>query len=405
MKPTLPLLTAVTLGIAVCCGNPKTGKDTSTVRQPLPVEVHVPNVPADTLPKKDTVAPEAVQATREENKEVSVKTTKEETPDSVWVRHRWKDLDTALFLGSAPSQEEISQWKKDFESANPVALVSSYTLRQYRSMDRYLAIVDFDELLHGPRYEEYPSDDRRLLWRLDQYDPLVKQKPRSDLGKILHIRSQYESILDYGPYSMLDHALWATISVDYRNLYDRTLDRELRSRTGAEVSKELEEEFRCEQEYYVANSKAFVILQGHPVWSGTLFPYLAGRFGNHNIDMGIMAKEEFLRALLDTSYTVNPKGSTTILPIQVEYALFAGELKEEEEREEREEVYGYPLKEKCAVLEEDEQAFVDWMDARFAVSQLLSGQLRTSYDNATAAIIKEKLRLLKMRYDVAYEED
>ena len=48
-----------------------------------------------------------------------------------------------------------------------------------------VAVQDYIELLHGSRRENYSDNDKRLLWRLDQYDPLIELKPLSGFEKIV----------------------------------------------------------------------------------------------------------------------------------------------------------------------------------------------------------------------------
>lgn len=331
-----------------------------------------------------------------EDKTVTPETTDEDNtiPDDIPVIREWKDFDLTLSLGKTPSTEEIAQWKRDFESANSADSVWYVDLGRFKDMNHYVAVQDFIELLHGPKCEKYSDNDRRLLWRLDQYDPLIEQKPQSGFEKIQFIRSQYQRLLDYEPGSQWDMTLWAWLSTDFRSLYSRTLEKEILNLAGQSVSKELKEEFKCEDSYSWACSDAFQKICGSPVWSGSSFPYRVGCYGNRNIDMGNNAKEDFLHALFDSTLT-KESGSSIITRslIEQEYATFTETLEEDEE-------YTYSLKEQKEALNGDKRALFKWMEARAAVSAKLSGTIKIVYDNATQSILRKKLILLKNRFNI-----
>lgn len=315
-------------------------------------------------------------------------------PDEIPVTRVWKDLSLSLYLGETPSPKEIAQWKRDFESANPNDSVCFVELARFKDMNHYVAVQDYIELLHGPRCESYSDNDRRLLWRLDQYDPLVEQKPRSGFKKVQFIRWQYERLLDYELGSQWDMNSWSWLSTDFRSLYGRTLEKEILRLASQNVSNELKQEFKCEEAHSWASSNAFQMIYGSPVWSGSSFSYRVGCFGIPNIDMGNNAKEVLLQALYDPSFTKETCNSAiTRKLLEQEYATFANALEEDEE-------YTFSLKEQKDALNGDKSAFFKWMEARAAVSSKLSGTAKIVYDNATQTIMRRKIILLKNRFNI-----
>lgn len=323
-----------------------------------------------------------------------IEATDDSTSGYITVTRRWKDLEPNIYYGKVPTAKEISKWEKDFEAVNPPDTVWSFVVGQYKNTEHYVAIRDYIELLHGSQSTNYPDDDRRLLWRLDQYDPLVEQKPHTGAGKVLYIRNQYERLLDYELGSQWDMTLWAWLSTDFRELYGRVLEKEIMSRIGLRVFNELRKEFKAEGRYYEASSKAFQIIEGSPIWSGSSFPYRTGFFGSANIDIGNIAKESLFKALVDSTYSVgNMYAEISKAILEQEYTRFDNALSEYED-------YTYPLDEQRSALDGDKKAFFFWMSARYAVSEKLTGTVKRNYDNATQAIMRQKLILLKNRFNL-----
>ena len=307
-------------------------------------------------------------------------------------RREWRDLDTDLFFGNPPSAQEIEQWKAEFEEVNPYDSIQWLGVDLYKDTCHYLAVSDFIEFIHGPKCDEYVPDDRRLLWRLDQYDPLVNQKPKMGLDKVLFLRDQYERLLDYECGSQWDMTMWSWLSTDFRDLYGRLLDSEIMKQISPEVSELISAEIKCEGDYYDASSLAYQKIEGSPGWSGSAFPYRVGCFGILNIDIGNMSKEELVRSLYDPSYATTYNYSLiTKKLLTSEYARFAGTFEEEE--------YWYPVKERKDALNNDRDAFFKWMDARSDVSSHLTGRTKTVYDNSTQSIMRQKLIILKNRFN------
>ena len=315
-------------------------------------------------------------------------------PDYFPVFREWKELAKDVHYGVGPTATEVTQWKRDFESVNSADSVWYATLFHFKDMGHYVAVQDFIELLHGPQCDKFHANDNRLLWRLDQFDPLIEQKPQAGFEKIRFIRDQYERILDYEPGSQLDMTFWAWLSTDFRDLYGRTLENVIISSISPSASKEIRQEFKCENSYYWASSNAFQMIEGSPVWSGSSFPYRTGCYGIPNIDMGNRAKENLLHALLDSSFlTENEHLIISPTVINQEYNVFASTLEDDAE-------YTYSLKEQKDALEKDRRAFFKWMDARKAVSAKLSGTIKVVYDNASQSIMRKKLILLKNRFNI-----
>ena len=307
-------------------------------------------------------------------------------------RREWRDLDTELFFGNPPSAQEIEQWKAEFEEVNPYDSIQWLGVDLYKDTCHYLAVSDFIEFIHGPKCDEYVPDDRRLLWRLDQYDPLVNQKPKMGLDKVLFLRDQYERLLDYECGSQWDMTMWSWLSTDFRDLYGRLLDSEIMKHISPEVSELISAEIKCEGDYYDASSLAYQKIEGSPDWSGSAFPYRVGCFGILNIDMVNKAKEDFAHSLYDSSYeTTYDRLLITKKLLSLEYDRFTGTFEEEE--------YWFPVKERKDALNNDRDAFFKWMDARAAVSSQLTGHTKTVYDNATQSIMRQKLIMLKNRFN------
>lgn len=304
----------------------------------------------------------------------------------------WKNLNKDIYYGNPPSAQEIEQWKAEFEAVNPYDSVQWSGVGLYKDADHYLAVTDFIEFIHGPKCDEYLPDDRRLLWRLDQYDPLVNDKPKMGLDKVLFLRDQYERLLDYECGSQWDMTMWSWLSTDFRDLYGRLLDSEIMKHISPEVSELISAEIKCEGDYYDASSLAYQKIEGSPDWSGSAFPYRVGCFGILNIDIGNKAKEDLVHSLYDPSYvTIYDRLLITNKLLTSEYARFAGTFEEEE--------YWYPVKERAEALNNDRDSFFKWMDARSDVSSQLTGRTKIVYDNATQSIMRQKLIMLKNRFN------
>lgn len=374
MKRTLSIAACTTIvGLfMVCCGHKKTTQQAivSTGRTPgWSVMNSEPKLEPEPATVEDTI------------------------PDDIPVIREWKVLDSNIYYGIIPSERELLKWKAEFESANAIDSVWYIELDYYKDMGHYVAVQDFIELLHGPKCENYASDDRRLLWRLDQFDPIVEQKPQSGFEKIQFIRGQYERLLDYDLGSQWDMTLWAWLSTDFRDLYGRVLKKEILAHASSKSIDALKAEFKCEDSYNRATSNAFQMIEGSPEWSGSSFPYRVGCYGIPNIDMGNLAKEEVLHVLYDSSYvTENDHMLITKALIGNEYTLFADTLEEDE--------YTYTMNKQKEALNKDRSSFFAWMDARASVSAKLDGKIKIVYDNSTQSIMRIKLILLKNRYNL-----
>ncbi len=310
-------------------------------------------------------------------------------PDWIYVTRHWRDLKDSAYLFEVPEQQVIAGWKREFEELTPPDSVWRTELEYYSNEDRWMTVNDFIELF----YQSARREDNMILWRLLQYAPGIDSlAAESGFDRVLFIRHTYESLLDYEKACQWDMTYWAWLLIDFDSFYIRTLYNDIRRHCDRRLASAIKKEETMARIHHDRTWDAFQKIIGTQGFNGTSFPYRCGVFGDVEYRMEIEAQESFLHALYDDSFSYGSTGkSVSENDIIEEYSYFSQNLDEDE--------LSYPIAERRALLDKDKKSFINWMDARKTVSSLLTGRMKELYGNATNRILRQKLILLKNRYN------
>ena len=311
--------------------------------------------------------------------------------DYILVEHLWKPLLVARFLTPAYSEPEAVSWAKAFQRANQRDTVWRDELTTFGNARRFMAVQDFLGAWHGEYWSLSKNNLRKTEWRLLQYDTTAAV-PESICDKVLHLKEVYEDILDYGPGSVDDENDHAMLALDFRYYYLNTLYDVIRQSVNAKAEEALRVEQANAEMYHNAMSQAYQKIDGSPSGeNGSSYPYRCGKFGMADFDMEIDAQEQLMKSL---SGRETAAGLSTVTREDVikEYDTFASTFKDDE--------YSFPAKERTAALMKSRSAWLAWMKARDAVSALLSGSVKETYDRATTGIYNHQLKTLKNEFYV-----
>ena len=306
------------------------------------------------------------------------------------VTHRWKDPDLSCFIGRRPSEAEIDKWKEQFEQANPKDSVWRTEFRYCRDENRYMAVHDFIELSYSYNSRDVPQDDRRTQWRLLQYDPDPERRPAGEFSAVRYIRTLYEEMLDYIRGSQWDINLGADLDADMRAFYQRILSDAVCRHAGQPIQAAVRKESAAITAYDRAAGVLFAKVDG---MEGSSSPYRTAQFRIRNIEGRIRDREALLFALTEDAVPqFLPDTRITEADVEREYETFAATF--------RDDAYSTPAAERRAALEQERRAWKRWMTARAEVSRLLDGNPKTTFDQATRNLRRDKLILLKNRCNI-----
>lgn len=371
MKTFILVALAAVLLVAVSgCGH-RAGShsETGTPR------VEAPVVAVDTVPMTDTVTAVADSVVAEKKE-----------PAYIPVRRRWRNLDASVHYGETPTEEEIKGLKRDFGRVNKRDSTWRSEVQLYHDMDHYMAVQDLICLYQDCQKQDRLPDDREVLWRLDQFDSKVREKPALGFGRVQFIRGQYERLLDYESGINYEMSWRMALSVELHELYGRCLEKEilaLAEGREAELAEALKEEYRLEHLYYDAASERFEKAVGDS--SGNMYYYYWDCYKVEILDIGIVAKEEFLHSLYDSTYVVR-FASSKASARQI-YDAYTSSCTSATD-------YRYPVEEKIAVTNKERDAIFAWMNARNAVTIHLPGNDGITYESMSNKIWRAKLDML-----------
>lgn len=332
----------------------------------------------------------------------------EEETDAVHLIRHWKDLDSSVFRGKVPSREQIEKWKRAFEMANPKDTAWRFEVAYFKDKDHYQAVRDFIEIWHSQNAPD--DDDERTEWRLLQWDPRFDDMPGSEAGRLFYIRDLFEDLMDYERGSQWDMTFYGWLWTDFMDFYIRILRQETDKRVSRQVAAALARERKAADKLHDCESAAYQTIQGDPVWPGSSFPYRVGMFGKECLGIEAKAMEYLLIGLMEGEEPGGMPSSITTGDVLREYDVFSETLTQdgsEEYDEELRRLLSDWASKKRSTLSNEKKAWASWMASRERVSALLDGVQKRAYDMATGIICREKLVLLKNRYnsDDGYNRD
>lgn len=310
---------------------------------------------------------------------------------AVNVTRHWKDIDSSEYVSRVPSGEEVEQWKSAFESANPIKSVDKEDYNYFKDLDHYVTVKDFIMLWHSAGAD---MDIAQTEWRLLQWDKKDIGTQKGEFAKVTHLRDVIDSLMDYSQGTQWEMTFYAWLWTDFLKFYNKVLLREMGNYAPDTLRTALGKEAAAHDHYSGKEWTAFDKIFGDPEWSGSSFPYSQGMFARESLDAYARANELFLGSLMGEGSLKESAKVFTPEVVQREFTRFNGTIQESEYEG------GYSVADKKKALSEEKQAWMSWMSQRAKVSALLSGDVKRAYDAATRLLCREKLILLKNRYNV-----
>lgn len=323
--------------------------------------------------------------------------------DTVHVFHYWAELDDDMYLFAPPTAEQIARWKilcetrNQYNSPNDVGVPD-----RYANMNQYVTIYDFMELWYDT--ESYKDSLDFTLWRLAQYEGECYHCPDSEYDRLNCLKDSFLGLCVFDAQFQFELNLWAGLVADFQEFYDKVMVREAIRHSSPRVAKALEREDAAWQKYHAELDSTFRIIDGNPDGMvGSAWGMAISGIADDNARMREESLADFYFALTDgLDYEINHKRSrissyeifrNSTMPqskVLQEYQHFMDSFEEDE--------CFYPIPERRKALAREMAAWKRWMQSREAVSSLLTGICKDTYDNSTNNVRRWKYIMLKNRY-------
>ena len=323
--------------------------------------------------------------------------------DTVHVFHYWRVIENSDYLFDAPTDEQITSWKRLCEESNHYDSEQNTGVpRYFLDMNQYVAIYDFAGLWYR---DDSCFDNLDLtLWRLAQYDNDSIYSPDSEYDRFYYLKNVIQGLCLFDAQFQFELNLKAGLEADFQEFYDRVLVREAIRHSSTDIAKALDDEDIAWQSYHSELDSTFRIIDGNPSGLvGSAWPMAMSGIAYDDAQMREESLADFYFALTDSlDYVIRHKKSvigeydlvkhSTIQEERVlkEYRLFMDSLEEDE-------TY-HPVPERMRALKRDMNAWVKWMNSRAKVSSLLTGLCKEVFDNSTNNVRRHKYIMLKNRY-------
>ncbi len=285
------------------------------------------------------------------------------------------------YLFNTPSKEDIAEWKS-FCSENSKEIPESS--KDIEAIDH----VVYDILHYYYRRNDVEQDkkDDFVIWRLSRYIP-VKQKISCEKERFDILDAQIDSVrILFGEktYTSFELSrafeLGETFTIVKCGIVLRCLEKFYPKDYDLFVQEKI-----AFDEYFSAASDYFYALNNNELFSYFMIHHRWCDFENEIASIYEKSLEDFYFASSDGIY--EQKEPHVIIRrdwINREYDNFANDVND---------------KKNVGLLRQDQIAFFKWIAARDAISNVLSGELQSIFDNTTNEIMRRKLIQLKNRYE------
>lgn len=301
--------------------------------------------------------------------------------------HKWRTIDKSDYYGRIPDNTEVERWKHQFELVNPVKSIDELVFAGFKDYNQCVAALDLIGILSNEN--RFGHSDERTLWRLLQYDQNYDNMPRSGFSRIKHISSQISKLVDYVPSSNLEHSNQIALRISLERLYLSVLQQEILKRCRAELQKTIREENRIWEQYHKRCLACYETVIGGPEsLRGNSWERAFGYYELADLDMVISGYEAFLRELMGEVSGPLATPKWTIVSMEDVKREFDGFSIEQNE-------YSFSREKQKATLENEKNAWCDWINCRVKVSKSLSGHMKEVYDAETTRLIRFKYVMLK----------
>lgn len=342
--------------------------------------------------------------------------TNDENSDVDWseeipVFHYWEEIDQDHYLFDAPSPEQVARWKALCEERNPADSVWRTAVQgPYLNMSQYMTVHDFIELWYHE--DSYLLNDSLTLWRLAQYDNRNTgniYSNDSEFDRFQQLKNTISGLCLFEGDSQWALNFQAGLEEDFQMFYDRLLVREAVRHSEDALAEALLHEQDAWLGYHAALDSAFRAIDGGAVGMvGSAWPMAISGILEKDALMRARSLEDFYFALTDSLDYENVHRRSMIGQYDIERHAPVGEGKVLAEyrrfmeffndKDFFEPEFNYPVPVLRRILSEEMEAWKGWMASRRAVSTLLTGLCKDVYDNSTNNVRRDKLIMLKNRY-------
>lgn len=323
--------------------------------------------------------------------------------DTIKVFRYWAELDDEMYLFTPPTSEQIALWKMECETRNKYDSPHDVEVSDhYADMNQYVTIYDFIELWYDK--ESYKDSLDFTLWRLAQYEGECNHYPDSEYDRFYYLKNSFQNLCAFDAQFQFEFNLWAGLVADFQEFYDKVMVREAIRHSSPRVAKALEREEVAWQNYHAELDSTFRIIDGNPDGLvGSAWGMAISGIAEDNARMREESLSDFYFALTDSldyevkhtrsqisSYEIIRNSKMPQNKVLREYRHFMDSFEEDE-------CY-YPIAEREKALSREMAAWKKWMHSRAAVSSLLTGICKDTYDNSTNNVRRWKYIMLKNRY-------
>lgn len=330
-------------------------------------------------------------------------TTEVNWSEYIPIFHFWKNISEGDYLFDVPSAEQVASWQNLCEQETPSdSVMRCFVQQNCLNMNQYMTIQDFMNI--WGKQDPYGSDDAFTLWRLEQYDTETHSLD-SEFDRFQILKSTIQSLCCYNAQFQFEMNFKAGMEEVLQELYCRTMLRESIRHSEPWVATALKKENEAWEEYHAQLDSTFRVIDGEiNGLVGSAWPMAISGILFDDARIRETSLADFYFALTDSlDYKVRHKKSVISIyelekhtetqeeTVLREYRDFINSLEEDE--------FAYPRSQRKNVLTMEMNAWKKWMNSRKEVSSLLTGLVKECYDNSTNNVRRNKLIMLKNRYE------
>lgn len=313
------------------------------------------------------------------------------------IPHRWVELDSTLLAGYRITPTDIEQWKRYFNKKFEFDKWYASHIPDFHGEDRYVAVTDLQNLWFSffGRQDNTIEKIPCTLWRMLQYASRCRYRiPDSMAGQARLMKSQIDSVLNYMAFSNADMGNKNALDEYLQSWYYNLLTWQIESTVSPELKALLEQEDRAWEEYHKRALDNYETVSDS---SGSGFHMWYFEFAEKNLALRKIGVEALYSVVFRK--TEPTRRIRSEIPDETVDRLYKSLRPHLPHRGSEEEYSGLgTLKEVRTSWDTEQEYWGRWMEARAAVSEVLTGPEKVSWDNATSNIRRRKITLLRTAY-------
>ena len=312
------------------------------------------------------------------------------------IPHRWMELDSTLLAGYGITPTDIEQWKRYFNKKFEFDKWYASHIPDFHGEDRYVAVTDLQNLcLYTPR--DAVRKKPCILWRLLQYAAKSRRSiPDTEVGLSRLMRAQIDSVLNYMAFSNADMGNKNALDEYLHSWYYNLLTWQIESAVSPELKALLEQEDKAWEAYHERALDNFETVSDN---SGSGFHIWYYEFAEKNLVLRKIGVEALYSVVFRKTEPTRRIGAE--IPEEAVDRLYKSLRPHLPHRLSEDEWIGFgTLKEVRASWDTEQEYWERWIEARAAISEVLTGPEKVAWDNATSNIRRRKITLLRTAYNI-----